>query len=358
MKISIIFENNTSGKITINKNIYNFKNEKKIDFEIEQNGFFLLKLLTENDCAIKDILIENDSIRELIYLGYSDLKNIKIQPYVDIKSQQEWSFPLILPLSDFLNFIKTNIRNGYFGKNLFDIFKIYIPESIEINSSFPRVLQDYFKKDSSFSVIENKGKNVEWFSNECELPFQSCSLYYPKEELSNEFMKNFSDIDWNLSVSHQVSVNKKEYNLDNSQTWKKFEIIKKDLSKNWRDRFTLESLKWPTLYKVLESIPNENIFDALFLELPSGGFIYPHNDSSIDHWGYQNNVECLYIPFLGHEKDVYFKFGNFGCIDLTRINFINNTKYPHAVVNQSNNTRFVLSLKLKSDYLSWKSKLL
>ena len=354
MKISLVFKNNASGKITVNNSDYEFKDTKFFDFQIKQTGFFLLKFLSRNECVIKDILVENDSVRELIYLGYAELKDKKIQPYTNIKPNEEWCFPLILPLSNFLNFIKTNIRNGYFGQDIFKIFKIYMPESIKIKNFFPTVLRNYFEQDNSFSIIEPKGNNVKWFTNECELPFQPCSMSYPNNELSTEFLKNLSDIDWDLSPSPQQAVNKEEYNVTDTQTWKKFQILKNN-NGHWTESSNLDFSKWPVLYDFLKSIPNENIFSALFMELPPGGFIYPHNDSSQEKWGYSEGVECLYIPLSGDEKNIYFKFGNYGCVDLTKINFINNTKYPHAVVNQSKSTRFVLSLKLKSEYIKWKS---
>lgn len=356
MKVSIIFDSKTTGDISLLHTTHSFIQQEQFDLDVEHNGFFLINFTPETDCTIKDIKIDGDSVRELIYLGYKDHNGDKIQPCTDIKAGDKWCYPCMLPLSSFINFVKSKFRNGHIGNNLSEYFNVYMPESIKINDLFPKVLKDYFEFNGSFEVID-KNDNIKWFSGGCVLPYQPCNLKYPKEEMSEEFLNNFNDIDWSESISHQVNINKEEYGLDDNKTWKKFELFRDDETVSWKDKCKVDLTKWPVLSDFLENVPNENILSGLLMELPSGGFIYPHNDSTKEHWGYGENVERLYIPLLGNDEDVYFKFGDFGCIDLSKINFINNAKYPHAVINQSKNNRFVLSIKLKSNYNDWEKYL-
>jgi hypothetical protein len=233
MKISVIFDGKTCGDIVVGHTTHKFKHEECFDFDIGQNGFFLINLLAEMDCTVKDIKIDGDSVRELIYLGYKEYNGNKIQPCTHLKAGDRWYYPCILPLSSFINFVKSKFRNGFIGNDLFELFNIYTPQSVKINDHFPKVLKDYFEFNSSFEVID-RNNNIEWFSGKCMLPYQSCSLEYPKAQMSEEFMNNIHDIDWAESVSRQVDINKKEFGLHDNINNARYPHAVVNQSKNTR----------------------------------------------------------------------------------------------------------------------------
>lgn len=321
-------------EFTINKN--SIALEKKLE-----KGFYLLKLKSYRSLKINDILIDGNSIRHLKWLSFSRVDNKIFQPSDEIWSdKQEWILPIIYPISCFYNFSFSNIRGGQFGKNLFDLFDFYFPEKIQLGSEYPNVIKSYFDQDSEFKIIPKSDKN--WYHGS-DHPFKMIKINYDRNAILKEIEDNIKldNLNFDEQKITQVEFNQKEFGYENP--WAQVYFL--------RSNKFINDLLWNHLKIFCNSLPVKQILHGFISKLPSKSFIYPHCDSSIDRWGSPPGIVDLYVP-LGDTQNIFFKFGKFGCVDLTGISIINNRKYPHAVVNDSNRDRFILSLKIQFDETS------
>jgi hypothetical protein len=249
-------------------------------------------------------------------------------------------------LSAFFSFSQNNLPNGYLGKNLFDYFDIFFPESVEICSDHPQILRDYFLHDAHFSIIPQhqilNNKNI-------HKPFNEIDFHYNQESIFAEIKKNLSSIDFGLDKPHQYDTNKDEFKINNP--WKKSYFIKSpntaiDGSNNttaWQERFVWKKQEWPFLFEMLQGLPAENIINGYLAELPNKAFIFPHNDNNNEEYFKKNNISTLYIPLCSPEN-VFFKFANHGLVNLKKANLIDNKRFSHSVVNDSGFPRYILNI--------------
>jgi hypothetical protein len=362
MNIKITYDSNN----ILNQNDLNITfNEKIIDnvkildsiieFDLDTNhGYHMLKMSVRQPLFIKDLKIDNNSIRELLYLSFLLEENKKLQPRTDIQnSSQVWCMPIIYPLSSFFSFIQNNIPNGYLGKNLFDYFDMFFPESVTISSRHPKILQDYFLYDSNFSIIP---KSVILNNNKMKKAFDETNFYHDQEKILNEIKKNLPLIDFNLDRPHQYVVNNNEFNV--KDPWKKSYFIKRldktfDIGNpskaSWKERFAWKPQEWPYLFELLESLQLQNIIQGWLAELPPNAFIFPHNDNTNQKYFENDNSSVMYIPLCSPEN-VFFKFANFGLVNLNKISLIDNKRFSHAVVNDSSLSRYILNITFSADY--------
>jgi hypothetical protein len=365
MKIDIIFQSDLeiSGEdlyITINKKIIDNLTITKDSISFEQesvHGFSMVELKSTKQIYIKDFKINTNSIRELIYLSFLLENNQKLQPRTDIQTpSQTWCMPIVYPLSSFFSFIQNNLPNGYLGKNLFDYFNIFYPESVEISTAHPKILQNYFKYDSYFTIIPkdsicNETRNI---------PFYEIDLHYDFNTLLNEVKTNLSFIDFDKHKPNQYNINNQEFAV--RDPWKKSYFMKstnKDFIADidyhrhiaddelpWAERFAWDIKKWPCLFKFLKLIPAKTIVNGYLAELPAGSFIYPHADNVGEKYFKNDNPAVMYVP-LCNPENVFFKFANSGLVNLNKISLINNKRFSHAVVNDSDTARYILNINFK-----------
>jgi hypothetical protein len=353
MKIDIIFQSDLEILeedlyITINKKIIDNLTITKDSISFVQesvHGFSMVELKSTKQIYIKDFKINTNSIRELIYLSFLLENNQKLQPRTDIQTpSQIWCMPVIYPLSTFFSFIQNNLPNGYLGKNLFDYFNIFYPESIEISSAHPKIIQDYFRYDSCFTIIPKES-----IKNEpTTAPFNEMDFDYSSKNLLDEVKRNLLSIDFGAERPHQYNINNQEFAV--KDPWKKSYFIKSpnidamvDKPLSWEERFMWNIEKWPCLFQFLESIPAKKIVNGYLAELPSVSFIFPHSDNENEKYFRNDNPAVMYVPLCSPEN-VYFKFANFGLVNLKKISIINNKRFSHSVVNDSVLPRYILNI--------------
>ena len=356
MNVKIIYEsaeilNQNNLKITYNnKEKNNLKIfDDVIEFEsADKFGYSMMTISSQKNITIKDVRIDDNSIREMIYLSFLLDKDKKLQPRTTLQNcTQIWCMPIIYPLSAFFSFCQNNIPNGYLGKNLFDYFDLFFPESIEISRSHPKVLRDYFFYDSHFSVIPKHSICDKYLQK----PFVETDGFYDFEKVLAEIRKNLSLIDFIKDKPHQYSKNNVEFDVKNP--WKKSYFLKstdsstytenKGNSSPWRERFLWKKTEWNCLFELLECLPAKNILNGFLAELPPGAFIFPHNDNRDEKYFKTNNPSVMYIP-LSSPDHVFFKFANFGLVNLKKTNLIDNRRFSHAVVNDSAKPRYILNI--------------
>lgn len=320
---------------------------------IENNlnsGFNMLTVKSKDSITFNDIKIDGDSMRELFYLNFLLDNKKKIQPGNTIDNESQiWCMPLILPLSSYFSFIQSTLPNGYIGKNLFDFYDFYFPESIILDNSYPSLIRDYFSYDDRFSILKKNTQQV--WREKLKIPYCGVDLDVNKEKIFKEYTYNSDDI--LLKTIHQAGKDVYKTHYNKTDSWKYEFFIRKaeeNEKSTWKERFVLDKKKWPILFSFLDSLETEDITSAFIAELPPKTFILPHCDSRDGQMGNSKDNDILYVP-LSIPDNVYFKFSHFGLVNLARPSFINNRLYSHSVINDSENKRYILSLTLYKNNL-------
>lgn len=317
----------------------------QIQFQYPIQGAARLDLRSSSPLVVEDVQIDDNSIRELLYLSFLTENGQHSQPRTDIQNGNVvWTLPIIYPLSQMFSYVQNTLRAGTLGQDILKDWHLFVPESVEIRKSNPRILQDFFAMDAQFTLVT---KNQPPWGSDNRLPFEKASVPGNIQLVNDEFEKQSSTLNLSPGYATQNEKNIKEFGLED--TWKYLYVIEQDNNKemsDWRERFSLDKAVFPQLYNFIDQIPKINIHQGYIAELPSGSFIFPHCDCKPSRWGEIEGCAVLYTP-MKQTSDVYFKFANFGLVDLSGPSYINNRRYCHAVVNDSPHPRYILSLTLK-----------
>lgn len=345
MNLTVHFNQEINSRITLNNRELFFQGNKLSVDEIDP-GCYMLTIDSDQEFTVESVSIDGISIEELVYLSWAEQQESKLQPRLTVMPGQSWKMPLIFPLSAMMSEVKNQVHNGKLGKDLWKEFDIFVPGSVDLNDQYPGVLRDFFRYDSRFTILPKQP--LTWFNKDNLLPYETVDMPYPREELLAELMMNRPSMEtednqfYKTRISQQFEIN---------DTWKywfflrnKDQVPARELP-NWQQRFMWNQARWPVLTRFLESLDFTGIVQGYIAELPPNSWIYPHSDSGSDCWGEPDRVSRLYIPLTLDDR-VFFKFANFGLVDLTRPSWINNRRYTHAVVNDSDTTRYILSLGL------------
>lgn len=346
MKLSIKFNHGAGTIVKLAKKSFLVQGDViEIDQDVN-NGFYLLEVSSSNQFTVESVSVDDVSIQELLYLSWVDNNGVKIQPRTTVNIGETWVMPLIFPLSAMFSEVKNQIPNDHLGQNLFEKFEIFTPESVELSGDYNSVIKDFFLKDLRFRVIPKQSKT--WFDENNLLPYEKSDLPYPREQLLQELSSNRQLLAMNDNLGYKQRI---QSQFDTADTWKYQFFLRNENRappsnlQHWTQRFLWDQTQWSVLIDFLNSIDCTDIVQGYIAELPPRSWIYPHSDSWSDRWSEHPGVARLYLPLTVNDR-VFFKFADFGLVDLSKASWINNRRYTHAVVNDSDETRYILSLAL------------
>lgn len=336
MQLEIFLSTNATVTVAVNNCVKQVSgNDISIDTDVLA-GFNKISVSSNTPCKILDVKIDGDSVRELLYLSYTTTESGEIcNPDTELSSNKQWIFPILYPLSFFVGYVKSTIPNGILGSNIFDSYKFYYPESVLLSTDFPNVIIDFFQRDAVFGIVKKTNNMVQ------QIPFVSAPDY---AQVTDELIKKLvsNNIDCNVSGSSSL-INANEYNASG---WRYSYFIKAHNSAcQWQERFVWDKDNYPELIDFLNLVPDQNIIRAFYAELMPHSFIYPHQDSFDKSWN-NSSMTRYYIPLSVNDR-VYFKFSNYGTVDLTTNNFVNVRNHVHAVVNNSDQVRKILAIDVE-----------
>jgi hypothetical protein len=332
-----------------NKEVQFVSSDKNIVVDTLENfGLHQLNIISKTNkrFAINYVEIDGCNLRKLIYLAWSDTKQKKkLQPCNELwETDQIWTLPFGYPVSNWINLVERKFPAGSFGKNLYENYWIWYPQSIILEQKFPAVVRDFFKYNFDFTVVEKEKYDIS------QLPY-----FYPNKiiekklivEALSEALKEIKLIKNYSKFPDQTKENKKEFGLEENIEWKLMQLVKENGPDMHRDLF-------PALWKLIDSLFLKNIFYASVGILPPGGIIYPHIDN---RWNRNETYSIfkgclqLYIPLEWPEGN-YIKLANAG-IPNVESNFvvINNDSFVHSLVNTSHKERIVLVIRVAKENL-------
>jgi hypothetical protein len=340
----------TTGNVLV-KDLKIFINDIPVDFEInndlvkiswpKQIGIHQLKLIlqTNTRVEIQQVIVDHCDLRKLLHLSWAhDNHGNRSQPATELwEAGQQWILPFGYPLSHWLTLNENKFQNGVYGQNLLEKFWQWHPTNIVLPESFPQIIRDFFQYNFDYTVVD-KSK----FSS-MDIPYMK---YVPEiskilvDQAAQEITNNLNSI---IKQGHNYGSfvkNQKEFDLNDDDQWKIIWLLKSDSSKKFTEEFS-------AVWKLVDSL-NIDFITVFIGVLPPGGFIYPHiDDVNLDNPAYAQYQGCtqIYIP-LKWPEDNYIKFANAGILDSnTGPVVVNNQGFAHAVVNNSNEHRYVLAVR-------------
>lgn len=282
---------------------------------------------------IQDVKINSVSVRQTLYFGWIEQNKEKLQPATVLwDTNQVWTLPFLNPVSHWIGLLGEKLEHNVLGKNLFDLYRIHIPESIEISSKYPQGLRDFFKYDFDCVIVPRQQCRSQ------DIPFETFDLAVDISSLYQEIYQNLEFLKTVADKYIQV-----EYNLlddpgvDLENIWFNVKILK--------DRYGQKTCKvnkdtLPLTYGFVDSL-GIDYYQITITVLPPGGYLYPHIDRrpESDPEEYKG-CKDLYIP-LNYPAGAAIKFRSAG-VPLQGPIITNPQYFSHAVVNDSDQTRIVL----------------
>jgi Aspartyl/Asparaginyl beta-hydroxylase len=336
---------NCAAIFTINDNV--------VEVTADVVGFHLLKLTNKSNTKFKIVSVKvgGCDLRKLLYLSYLETHTgQKLQPATELwEKNQTWVLPFGYPLSHWVASVEEKISDGTLGKNLLDDYCFYYPESIRLEpGKFPQIIQDFYEYNFNFTMVSKKSLNA------IEIPY----MRYCKEISNKSINDATNEISNNLEL---IMRNGLEYSMHNDNV-KEFQPASDDSA--WRivwlkknNQITKLVEQFPAVQKLIDCL-NLNHWHAFIGVLPPGGFIYPHKDFVMHRlenkeFVYYQGCAQLYIP-LQWPAGNYIKFANVGALAMESNDpmVINTDYFTHCVINDSDQTRYILGIRVHHDILN------
>ena len=300
-----------------------------IELDKEQNiphqWYELLVPYMGEHIEIKDILINDESIKENIYTGfYTDREGKRHQPATAVWSEGGvFSLWIHTEPGRIWQRFADQIRSGDFGKYLFDKYLFTVDRPTKIADYWDKTLKHYFGFGD--------GPNY-WLKNDRFTPYayvdQIQKQDYDIKQLVKEFDSCFPEGNWWCG------------NIQTKHTKRGLQVGFADLP------FTeIKDLPSEFVQGFVRKVGYKRIIDIQIQTLAPKTSLHIHKDHHYDRkcYPYTSGAKKFYWT-LGDHNDVYFKLGNAGLLPLNHALFINATEHVHAVVNEQDKERSVLTM--------------
>lgn len=293
---------------------------------------------------IEQVQVGACDLRKLIYLSWVQNPQGEIfQPATELwEAQQVWTLPFAYPLSGWLEQVEKKITNDLFGQNLQSLFDCYYPQSVQLDpEKFPQMIRDFYEHNFSFTVLDRTQPDL------LQLPYMVYTHAIDPALVAQARQEVEHNLDYVMAngLSYgQYQANQAEYSFESNTACWRIIWLSKD------KKTTAAAELFPAVNRLVESQGLDHWYVFVGV-LPPGGFIYPHLDfdtvkaSSEAYSAYQGCTQ-LYIP-LSWPAGNLIKFAGAGVVSLHdgQAMVINNDNYVHSVVNDSDQTRIVLSIR-------------
>ena len=313
----------------LNDKVFNIELDKEQN--IPEGWYELIIPYISKKVEIFDILINDESIKEIIFTGfYTDAKNKKHQPANAIWDENGYySIWLHTQLGFLYQRFYDQIKPGDFGSNLFTKYMLTIDRNIKINDNWSNSLKSYF--------AYGNGPNW-WLKN---------SKYTPYEIIDDNYIRSINT-DHLLNELEKFLVNE-IHDMNGHKGWDRLGYRKTYTKLAYNENLLqIEDISNTLVKDFVKKLGYKNIIDIEILKLKKDSFIPIHKDAYTDKIYQNNNYTFGAKKFywnISNSKNIYFKLGTSGLLPLESPLFINTANHVHAVVNQSNDGRVVISVK-------------
>ena len=316
-------------------------NENKI--VIDQSidlGIHILRLQLLDDHSkidIADVTVNGSSLRQTLFFSFIEQGSDRLQPATCVwDSSQIWVLPFMNPVSQWIGLLGEKLRKDALGSDLNLDYKIYIPESVQLPDNFPSAVVDFFKFNFDCTILHKDNITA------MNLPYEKYTEKLDTQGVYDEIYKNLDLIRATVPYRHGQTIynERDDKNYDFNTGW--FATTIYGFSPSNKHCHIADSTMLPLTYALVNSLDLDPHSIAVSVS-PPGTYAYTHIDKrKFNPEDKFNGCKQLYIP-LNYPAGAMVKFRNVGI--LPKIPMINNPQYySHAVVNNSNETRIVLSV--------------
>jgi len=301
------------------KDLHNNKFDIVLDTEqsIPHGWYELCVEYVDTKIEITDILINNASIKHIIYTGFcTDNQGTVHQPATSVwDSGCCFKIWLHTEIGVLYGRILEEINNGDFGTNLFENYMLTVDRPFIINSIWDETIKSFFRN----------GDGPHWWHN------QAKNKPYELVDLSN------FDPNKVLSEMNRICNYSDAYQNNRNQNVKKFRS-------KWNILPLIDIPDIPSEYlqTFFTQAGYKRISNFSIHTLQPREYVWIHRDDDPDNPGFNEYIKdgCkqLYWAISGSE-DMYFKLGKSGILPTQYPLKINAPAHAHAVVYQGNKVR-------------------
>lgn len=284
------------------------------DQHIASGWYELCVEYVDTKIEITDILINDSSIKYMIYTGYyTDGNGVQHQPATAVWDEGGvFSIWIHTEIGAMYQRIYKTIRNGDFGQNLFEKYSLIVDRPFVVKDQWPAHIRSFYEQAHGPQWWYNTGNDIPW--KYCDLPD------YDTDELLSEL----------------------EPMLGHYEERKNGGFCIKQIKEHASDLpfIELDDISSPLVREFVTSVGYSRIIDISVQTLRPGTYIDIHRDDHYKRAAYPYMKGCkkLYWACKAHEG-VYFKHGNGGILPLNRPLLLNTIEHPHAVIHQGNQVR-------------------
>ena len=298
------------------KDLLNREHQVKLDTDEKlTDGWYELNIFyVGTKIEIFDILINDISIKHILYTGYYIDTSGKIHQPATALWDKNGCFKIWLHtnIGTLFQRIFDSIRNGDYGKNLFDKYVFTVDRPIKISQHFDSDIQSFF--------ATGDGPHW-WIKNNDKTPYLPVNIKnIDREELLNELDKVLP-----------------------------YKVTKKDgrVRKGIKETYTpvlpfieINSIKSNIVQNFLKQIGYKRIIDMGVQTLKPGKSIRIHRDDHYDSDAYPFIRGCKKFYWsIKNPENVYFKLGKSGILPLEKPLLTNTIEHTHSVVHEGNKDR-------------------
>jgi hypothetical protein len=306
-------------------------NDNKIEFEqcsmfeCDQGWYNLIVEYSGERIEIMDIKINDESIEHYLYTGFfTESSTGKVfQPANAVWTEGYYSIWIHTEIGFLVGTLSKGIRNGDFGKYLFDDYMLTVDKSTKVTKGWPEITQSYFRHGSGPRW---------WRKDKKHTPYEPLPREILQDIDKNKLMKDL-DLDCKIQLEHNVHT-KKDSASSNTMYAKAIRRKAEYPYIDWND-INSEMLK-----QVAKRIGFRNLLNVTLQTAKPGQSFRPHVD---DHY----NRECrqhiegpvVFIWNLATNTQGHlFKLGDAGLVPLDNGAFFNQFYFDHATINDSDSS--------------------
>jgi len=325
-------------ELTIDGEVFDYTQDQNsliIEGDIPFGLHYLkITLIEGKRFSCKEVRVNAESLRVMKYLSWViDNNGVRHQPGTTIwEPGMQWFLPFGNPVSWWYSLVYSKIPNSNFGTDFSEKFDMLWPESLTISERFPASLRTFFKYNFDFYCKPTDTGNLPWHKLDLELDQQLVSECLKEIDLNKDWI-----FDNKRKTSGEAYSAIEFSKISEKEKWHGIDLI--DHKKN---RLHLDKL--PNLHRLVETFPINDIDFGYLGVLPPGSFIVPHIDdvfrdrSTIGPYN-------IYVP-LQWSPGNHFKFASGGLLPASSPCLINPGEYTHALVNDSEHPRYILTFIL------------
>ncbi len=292
------------------------------DFELQTGWYNLIVEYHGEKVEITDVKINGGSIGDLLYTGFFTETETgkKFQPANSLWTEGFYSIWIHTELGHLLQTHATSIRNGDFGKNLFDDYLFTVDKSIDVGEDWPEMIKSYFRH----------GNGPRWWKKDLKrTPYEVCGESLLEDCDKQKILKEIP-LDCKVEVKYDMLNNKS----NNKNKIMHGQMVRRNSVYPYIE---IDAIKGDEIKKLIRKLGFTKILNiTLQTALPGQGFL-PHID---DHYtrDCRKDIEgpVVFLWDLAQDTSEHlFKLGVAGLLPLDKGVFFNQFYYDHGTINDS-----------------------